>query len=193
MLCYGGSFNPIHAGHLICARAAAEAAGFDRVVLFPSPQPPHKKEDTTLAAAEHRLAMCRLAVQNEPLFEVSDFEFQQPGPSYTIETARRLKANGWSSVDWLIGGDMFKTLPNWHLPLELLAEVQFWILARPGWSFDWKAMPPEYAALREKVVIAPLVEISSTDIRRRVAASNSIAYLTPPPVVGYIQEHRLYR
>src|SRR4051812_17449598 len=97
-LCFGGSFNPIHLGHLLCARAVAEKAGFARVVLFPSSLPPHKLGATELAGAEHRLEMCRRAVAGDPLFEVNDLEVRREGPSYTIETARELHRQGWHHV-----------------------------------------------------------------------------------------------
>src|SRR5678815_1912728 len=99
-LCFGGSFNPIHHAHLICARAVAEARRFDRVVLVPSALPPHKLRADQLAPPEHRLAMCRLAAEGDRLFEVSDLELTRTGPSYTIDTARELKRQGWDAVAW---------------------------------------------------------------------------------------------
>lgn len=193
-LCLGGSFNPIHHGHLICARAVAEAAGFDRVVLIPSAQPPHKPGAVDLAAAEHRLAMCRLAADLEgDLFEVNELELHRSGRSYTIDTVRQLKSSGWDEVHWLIGADMLQILPSWHQPEALLREVQFVIMARPGWSLDWTTLPQPYRSLEKKVYSAPLIDLSATDLRRRVAAGRSIRFLTPDPVVQYIYDHGLYR
>jgi nicotinate-nucleotide adenylyltransferase len=192
-LCFGGTFNPIHYGHLIGARCAAESAGFDRVMLIPCMQPPHKQGDTKIAAPEHRLAMCRLAIEADPLFEVSEIELQRSGPSYTIDTARELKSMGWSSVHWLVGADMAKNLPLWHKPVELLAEVQFLLIARPGWTFDWSTMPAEYRHLEQHIVRTPLIEISSTSIRDREKAGKPISYLTPPGVADYIRRNNLYR
>ncbi len=192
-LCFGGSFNPIHHAHLICARAVAEAKGFERVVLIPANQPPHKPDAVNMAPAEDRLAMCRLAVEGSSLFEVDDLELGRDRRSYTIDTARVLKAGGWPEVHWLIGADMAHTLPLWHEPEALLREVKFVIMARPGSSFDWEALPPLYRGLRERVVVAPLIDISATDIRSRVAADKSIDYLTAPAVVEYIQWKKLYR
>ena len=137
--------------------------------------------------------MCRLAVVGEPLFDVDDLELTRHGPSYTIETARVLKARGWGDVHWLIGADMVRLLPKWHQPEALLREVHFVVLARPGWSFDWETMPPPYRVLAGNVVEAPLYDLSATQIRRRVAAGNSIAYLTPPSVCNYIRDRGLYR
>lgn len=192
-VCFGGSFNPIHHGHLLCARAAAEAAGFDQVVLIPSRQPPHKQEDTDIADATDRLTMCRLAVQDDPLFAVDDIELSRPGPSYTIDTVRSLRERGSQDIAWLIGADMARNLPQWHDTASLLSEVHFLLMARPGWSFDWLTMPNEFRHLQNQVVSAPLIEISSTDIRRRVAAELPINYMTPTAVVDYISTHRLYR
>ena len=196
-LCFGGSFNPIHHGHLILARAVAEARGFDRVILIPSAQPPHKPDSAEIASAEHRLAMCRLAVEasadSTDLFEVSDIELSRRGPSYTIDTARILTQQGLGPVYWLIGGDTLPQLPTWHEPQALLREVHFITIDRPDSPIVWEALAPEYQSLRSGVVEAPLIEISATDIRRRVAAGKSIDYLTPQPVISYIRNHGLYR
>jgi nicotinate-nucleotide adenylyltransferase len=193
-LCFGGSFNPIHHGHLICARFLAETARFDRVVLIPCAQPPHKPEAFDLADPAHRLAMCRLAVAAEPaLFEVEDIELRRAGPSFTIDTVRQLKQRGWADLSWLIGADMLAGLATWHRCQELIAEVNFVVIPRPPWQFDWPALPAEYRHLQRNVLPAPLVDISATDIRRRLAAGLSIAYLTPPAVIEYIQTHGLYR
>jgi nicotinate-nucleotide adenylyltransferase len=192
-LCFGGSFNPIHNGHLICARAAAEAAGFDRVLLIPNRQAPHKQGHSDVADADDRLAMCRSAIAGDTLFEVDDIELNRLGPSYTIDTARELQRRGWPEVAWLIGADMARFLPHWHESTTLLAEVQFVLMARPGWSFDWLTMPAEYRHLERHVVQTPLIEISSTDIRERVSQGKDIAYLTPPAVADYIRQRELYR
>ena len=199
-LCFGGSFNPIHHGHLITARAAAEACGYDRVVLIPSAVPPHKTDAKTLAAPPHRLEMCRLAVENDPFFEVDDLELTRPGPSYTLDTAREFRRRGWDRVDWLIGADMVPGLPKWHRPLELLKEVTFVVMRRPGYEVDWTALSRAREELPGQKIDPPLavmdvpqVDISATMLRNRVAAGRSIRYLTPAPVVEYIAGHNLYR
>lgn len=191
-LCFGGSFNPIHHGHLLCARAVAETAGFDRVVLIPSGQPPHKQGHTDIAGAADRLAMCRLASATDGLFEIDDIELSRPEPSYTIETVRLLRARGWTAVHWLIGADMAIFLPHWHQAASLLSEVHFVLMARPGWSFDFSTMPPVYHPLQHQVVPVPLIDISSSEIRQRLAAGKSISYMTPAPVVDYIRTRGLY-
>lgn len=190
-LFFGGSYNPIHAGHLICARAVAEAAGFERVVLIPSAQPPHKPAGA-LAPAQDRLEMCRLAVAGSPLFEVSDVELTREGPSYTLVTVRHLKQQGHQTVHWLIGADMLEDLPGWYEARALVEEAEFVVMARPGWRLEGSALPPPLDRLRTMFVRAPLIEISASEIRRRVAEGLSIDYLTPPAVVGYIRDRCLY-
>lgn len=146
----------------------------------------------------HRLQMCRLAIQTtDPhrgvQFDVSDIEIQREGaPSYTIDTVRQLKQQGWPSVSWLIGADMLNYLPKWHQSAALLEEANFAIMARPGVPIDWNALPPEFSKLQKNVVPAPLLEISSTEIRCRVRQGQAIDYLTPAGVVDYIYSQRLY-
>jgi nicotinate-nucleotide adenylyltransferase len=193
-LYFGGSFNPIHVGHLICARAVAEAAGFDKVVLVPCSQPPHKAVGETLAGAEDRVEMCTLAAaQQASLFEVDQLEIKRPPPSYTIDTIRELKKRGVKEVHWLIGADMLMYLPKWHDPHALLEEVKFVVMARPGAHIDWSLLPEEYHKLKAAVVKAPLMEISSTDIRRRLKAGASIEFMVPSDVREYLKRRRLYR
>lgn len=191
-LCFGGSFNPLHIGHLTVARAVAEAKGFDKVVLIPSARPPHKPEAAELAEPCHRLAMCQLVSSCDPFFETQDLEVNRSGPSYTIDTIRQLKQRGWTQVAWMIGADMVQILPSWHQPLDLLREAELMIAARPGNLIDWQALPPEFHSLKGNVVPAPLLEISASDIRQRVQEGKSIRYLVPPEVERYILEHRLY-
>src|SRR2546423_7761959 len=191
-LWFGGSFNPIHHAHLICARAVAEARGFEKVVLVPTYQPPHKLLGPQIASPEDRLAMCRLAVQSSKRFEVDDLELRRGGPSFTIDTVRELKRGGEKEVNWLIGADMVQILPQWHEPEALLTETRFILMARPGWTMDWDRLPPPYRSLREQVVTTPLIDISATDVRSRVAAGRPIDYLLPEAVVRYIEQRKLY-
>lgn len=192
-LFFGGSFNPIHHGHMIGARAVAETRGYGRVMLIPTGQPPHKPVYEDLAPAADRLEMCRMATFRSTLFEVDSSELDRNGPSYTIDTIRALFASGQGKVDWLIGADMLLYLPKWHKAMELIQEVNFIVMARPGWSVDWQALPEPYRVLRGNVVEAPMIDIRATDIRQRVAAGRGIEYLTPPSVCDYIRAHGLYR
>jgi nicotinate-nucleotide adenylyltransferase len=191
-LVFGGSFNPIHHGHLLCSRAVAEKAGFDRITLIPSAQPPHKSAASVAASAD-RMAMCQLAVAGDPLFEVDDIEIHRQGSSYSIDTAAELTARGNGPVHWLIGADMLMYLPKWYRAIELLKEINFVVIARPGWTLDWQTLPSEFRQLRENVIEAPLIEISASDIRARVAAGLAVRYMIPDAVCEYIEKRRLYQ
>lgn len=200
-LCLGGSFNPIHHGHLICARAVAESRGFERIMLIPSGQPPHKPDTAELADGRHRFRMCQLAANmanssfhgpSHVIVEVSDLELTRTGPSYTLDTVRALRQNGWQHVFWLIGGDMLNYLPKWHKYEELIKETEFVVVARPFVEIHWASLPGELALYQDKLVPAPLVEISSTQIRHRIRNGLGIEYLTPQPVVDYISQQKLY-
>jgi len=192
-LCLGGSFNPLHIGHLATARAVAEAGGFEKVVLIPSARPPHKPEAAELAEPCHRLAMCQLVSRCDPFFEVEDIELTRDGPSYTIDTVQTLKQRGWREIAWLIGADMVPFLPTWHRADQLLREVKFLIAQRPGHAIDWAAMPPAFQSLQANVVRAPLLDISASEIRQRVRERKLIRYFVPDEIDRYISEHGLYR
>jgi len=192
LLCFGGSFDPIHHGHLICARAVAESRDFGGVLLIPNARPPHK-DSREMAPADDRLAMCRVAVASDPFFHVSDIEILGEGPGYTLHTARELARRGWPKVSWLIGGDALSQLPTWHQAAVLIDEVNILIMGRPGWEFNWENLPPVFQKLRENVIAGPRIDISSTDIRRRTRAGLPIQYLSPEPVVDYIVQQGLYR
>jgi len=192
-LCFGGSFNPIHVGHLILARTAAEAGGFSKVILIPSAQPPHKQAAADLAAAADRLEMARLVAAHDSLFEVSDIESRRDGPSFTLDTVRQIKAAGTEKVAWLIGEDQLRLLPEWHRATELLREVQFIVVRRPGDPVDWSALPAEFQSLKGHVVTAPLLEVSGQAIRQRVREGLSIRYMVTSEVERYILERGLYR
>lgn len=200
ILCFGGSFNPIHRGHIECAQFVARQEGFERVLLIPNAQPPHKAEVADIAPAEHRLAMCRLAADEanrstrpQVEFVADDIEMRRGGASYTLETARALKSRGVDPVHWLIGADMLMYLPKWHQPRQLLREVKFVIMQRPGHAIAWDLLPPEFQHLRAQVVAAPMIDISATEIRKRVANGELINELVCEPVAKYIAEHGLYR
>jgi len=192
-ICFGGSFNPIHVGHLMVARAVAEAKGFDRIVLVPSAQPPHKPDSADLAGSRDRLRMCQIVTASDPLFEVSDVEILRNGPSYTIDTVAHLKQQGWGQVFWLIGADMLQLLPKWHRPTDLMREVTFIIAQRPGYPIDWNSIPAEFQTLRQNVVPAPLIEISASQIRQRIKTGHSIRYMVSAEVERYIFDQNLYQ
>jgi nicotinate-nucleotide adenylyltransferase len=192
-LCLGGSFNPIHHGHLLCGLAAAEKLGFQKLVLIPSAQPPLKASAADMASAADRIAMCKLAAAGSAAIEVDCLESERSAPSFTIDTARELKRRGWETVSWLIGSDNLSGLPLWHDLPGLLREVDFVVMTRPGWSPDWAALPPALRQLEGRTVTVPQIDISSTNIRRRIAAGLPIDFMTPPAVCQYIRQQGLYR
>ena len=186
-LCLGGSFNPPHAGHLITARAAAEAGGFDRVRLIVAGRSPHKVADRDVAPAGVRVAMTRAAVDGDPLFLVDDRELRRDGPSFTADTAEALqRERGEGPIHWLIGVDLLSGLPTWHRAAELTADpptlVQFVVMARGGHRVDAATLPASVQHLAAAIVEVPRVEISSSDIRRRLREGRPIRYLVPPTV-----------
>jgi nicotinate-nucleotide adenylyltransferase len=191
-LVLGGGFNPIHNGHLGCASAVAHTMGFTRVLLIPCGDPPLPKS-TPLVPAADRLEMCRLAAHASPLFEVDALEINRPGPSFTIDTARQLRQRGWKTIHWLIGADTLPQLPSWHQADILLQEVHFVIVQRPGCKLEWGKLPEPFRKLQANAVTGPLIPISSSDIRRRVAVGESIHDLVPAEVERYILERKLYR
>lgn len=196
---YGGSFNPIHFGHLITSRAVAEQLRLDKIVLIPSAVPPHKHA-RDLAPTEHRLAMTRLAVQGDPLFEVSDIELHRPGPSYTIDTVQQFRGRLGPDVElsWLIGADTLPELVTWHRVAELVTRVRIITMARPGHAHPnldpliEKIGNPAVEALLSDCLITPNIEISATDIRRRTSRKLSINYLTHCETIRYIESHGLF-
>lgn len=196
---FGGTFDPVHHGHLIVARAVAEARGFERVTLIPANCPPHKAP--ARASAADRLAMLRLAVQGDGLFEVSDLELGRAGPSYTLDTLQAVRGKmGKANLHWLIGMDSLADLPHWHRVEEVLGLARIVIAGRPGPEGEsvleglaGKLAVSHLARLRAGVVPTPLIDISSTDIRRRVCEGKSVGYLVPEAVARYIAERGLYQ
>lgn len=197
---YGGSFDPIHNGHLIVARAIAERLGLERVIFLPSATPPHKPEEELLDPA-HRAEMVKLAIQDEPSFEFSDFDLTRSGPSYTIDTVmhfRRLLGRD-ADLHWIIGADSLPEIITWYRASALVDACHVITAARGGWEqIDWnefrKALSEsQIAGLEAGVLDTPVVEIASTDIRRRIREGRSIRYLVPETVRSYIAEHGLYR
>jgi len=205
---FGGTFNPIHHGHLIVARAAAEHFGFRRITLVPAALSPHKTSEAPGAdgvepTAGDRLAMVRLAVAGDGLFAVSEVDLERPPPSYTCDTLRDVRAaHGLDApLYWIIGADMLADLPTWRRAEDVVSLANIITVSRPGFAGRTEAILADLRAqlpgdlvdkLAGGVVSTPLVDISSTDIRRRVAAGRPIGHLTPESVVGYIDKRGLY-
>jgi len=195
----GGTFNPVHLGHLLLAEAAAEAYELSRVLLIPCAAPPHKSVPD-LAASEHRLAMLKAAVESSLLLEVSDAEIARGGVSYAVDTVRELKREN-PGVEWffILGSDMLAELHQWRDVYRLLDMCRFVTFGRPGLepdslkAEDLRLRPPWPERLLRDARPGRRVDISSREIRYRVAEGMSIRYLVPPEVEMYIAEHGLYR
>lgn len=198
-LLFGGSFDPIHHGHLIVARTVAERLDIERVVLIPAKSPPHKNA-AELVSAEHRIEMCRRAVRDDPLFEVSDWETHQTGPNYTLHTVRafrqRLPAGAW--LGWLIGMDSLIELPTWHEVGQLAAACTLVTAARPGFTRPDLSQhaqlidPSDLERIVAHILETPEIEISASDIRARRRRGASVRYLVPDPVDAYLRANGLY-
>lgn len=181
----GGSFNPIHIGHLVIAERAIETLRLDRLILVPSADTP-LKDPATLAPARDRLAMARLAARGMPRVEVSDIEVRRGGTSYTIDTVRALAPKGTTFL--IIGGDSLATLTRWRDIRELAKLVIFGVAARPGVRL---ARVPAW--IRTIPVRSPLIDVSATDLRERLRAGRSVRFFVPDAVERYIRRRRLYR
>jgi len=182
----GGSFNPIHHGHLITATRAAEAVKLDRVLFIPAAVSP-LKNGGGLAPAKDRWAMLRLALRGNPLFEAADLELRRGGVSYTIDTLRELRRRRpKDQLHWILGSDAARLLPRWKSIDDVRRLAGFVIVTRPGDSVPRK-MPKDH------IVQAPLLEISSSEIRERLLKGRSVRYLLPDPVERYIRRKGLYR
>jgi len=187
---FGGSFNPPHVGHLAVAEAARDEAALDRVLWMPAATPPHKRDDD-LPAAEHRLAMTRLATAGHDAFAVSDLELRRAGVSYTVDTLRALRADHpGAAFLLLLGGDSLRQFHTWREPDAILDLAQPLVYPRPG--SDLAAVDP---SLRRRAILLdrPLLDLSSTDVRGLLRAGRSARYLVPDAVLAYADEHRLYR
>lgn len=190
----GGTFDPIHHGHLFIAEDARARLGLDCVLIIPNGVPPHKKP-YSVSPADHRLRMVELAVGRSSTLIADDSEVRYAGPSYTVETLRALRRREPGSDFWFITGmDAVAEIASWREPDEVLRLCHMVAVSRPGHSAaDFERAVP--ASLRDRIELLPTPEIgiSSTDIRARVAAGLPIRYLTPDAVVEYIHHHSLYR
>ncbi len=205
ILLFGGTFDPIHVGHLTMAQEAIERLVFNKVIFIPSATPLHKKD---VLSFTHRLKMTQEAVKDIDCFNVSDIEGQRAGPSYTIDTVRDFREKLEEDVDvyWLIGTDIIPELKTWHKIKELVKECKFVIAERSPYKFyseNTKNLFNFLATETKKFLnyditnhfiplVNPVVEISSTDIRNKLFNNNSIKFLVPEKVEQYIDDNQLY-
>lgn len=197
VLLFGGSFNPIHHGHLIVCRDVAERLNVRAAVLIPTNNPPHKQR-ADLAPIADRLEMCRLATYDDPLLSVSDYEARQSGPNFTLLTVQAFQREHSDPLYWLIGTDSLGELHTWYRVGELADACTLVTAARAGYVEATEHLPRVLRAeqmerIRRHILPSPRIDISATEIRRRVAAGQSVRWLTPRAVEAYIRERGLYQ
>ncbi len=193
----GGTFDPPHVGHLWLATLAADELGLERVLFMPAAQPPHKRGQP-MTAADDRLEMTRRAIEHDPLFELCTVEMERPGPSYTVDSLVELQARYGpdATLVLVMAADSLVQIDTWREPDRILALAEWAVGPRPGTRM------PESAALAERFGVAaprvhpldgPGLDVSASEIRRRVASGRAIRYLVPPAVEELIEDRRLYR
>ncbi len=191
----GGTFNPPHVAHLLCASEARWQLGLDRVLLVPAAVPPHKALDDD-PGIEQRLEMCRLAVRGqEEWLEVSDIEARREGPSYTVDTLREIHASQpGDELTFIVGGDMAWSLPAWREPEAILELARVAVAERAGARRE--EVRERLASLRGAANVSyievPRMDVSSAALRQRLRSRQAITYLVPDAVSDYIEERRLY-
>jgi len=193
----GGTFDPIHFGHLLAAEEVRESLHLTRVLFAPASSPPHKQQTPILPVA-HRLAMVELAIADNPAFALSRIDVDRPGPHYSVDLMRLVRAEYGTAPDttWLIvGADSLLHLATWHAPDRLIRECRLAAVARPNYPVDMAALEATLPGLTARVDWAEMPElgIASSDLQQRVRAGRSIRYQVPAAVARYVAEHGLYR
>ncbi len=182
---FGGTFDPVHNGHLIIARSVCETLGLNSVIFIPSARPPHKNSDI-MFSAEERFRMLCLAVKKISCFTVSDIEMTRKGLSYTIDTILEIKKTLQADTDlaFIVGRDNLSEIETWKDPQAILDQCKIVVADRP---FTTKNDNPEWLMKKVEFVKVPLIDISSSDIRRRIREKKSIRYLVPDSVADIIE------
>ena len=193
----GGTFDPIHIGHLLLAETAREALGLARVLFVPVGVSPLKQHLQT-TPSHHRQAMVELAIADNPNFALSVVDLQRPGPHYSVDTVRLIR--GQNNLDangcfFIIGGDSLESLPRWHRANELVSLCQLAVSHRPGYQPDLSTLEQQLPSLANRLVWVemPALDLEASTIRARVAVGQSIRYQVPDSVRAYIEQHQLYR
>ena len=191
----GGTFDPIHIGHLILAEEAWHQLGLDKVLLAPAADPPHKR-DQGKSPAEHRVRMVELAIADNPHLALSRVDVDRPGPHYTLDMVQLLLKQHCPGVElyFLMGLDSLIDLPTWHKPLDLMQQCHLVAFSRPDADFDWTTLEAALPGIRSRVVLLPmpLLQISGSDLRTRVQQGRPLRYQVLPQVEQYIHEQQLY-
>ena len=191
----GGTFNPPHIGHLVCAQEAHDQLDLDVVTLMPVHTPPHKDAGDD-PGVEHRLELCRLLVAHDERLAVSRLEADRPGPSFTVDTLKELhEASPGDDLIFIVGGDMARSLPSWREPERILELATLAVAEREGVGRTdiAETLAPLHGADRVVFFDMPRIDVSSTRIRERVAAGRPVRYLVPDAVERYIAAQGLYR
>jgi len=192
---FGGTFDPIHLGHLIVAEQAREQASLDEVWFVPAARPPHKL-DQSISPFDRRAEMISLAITGQPQFRLERIEKDRPGPSFTVDTLSELQtAHPEHTFALIVGADCLPDLKNWREPQRILELAELVVSARPGWPMMEREELLKSVALttlRMSRVDVPQVEIASREIRQRTAEGRTIRYLTTRAVEEYIRERKLY-
>jgi len=197
---FGGTFDPIHLGHTTVAAEAAEHIGAERIVFIPAKRSPLKSFFPEASDAD-RFGMISLAIAHNRKFELSDYELKKPGQNYTLDTVRQFKANFCSQavIHWLIGADSVDDLPHWYKIIELLDECNLSTMYRAGFaSPDFSKFKDIWSServekLQQNVIRTSLIDINSTEIRRRLAAGLDVSNMLHPAVADYIYKNNLYK
>lgn len=192
----GGTFDPIHHGHLVAAGEALHQLQLDLVLFVPAGEPPHKPT-RPISPAHHRLRMIELAIAGKPCFALSRVDLDRPGPSYTVEMLDLLRIE-WgpdATIFFIEGTDSLNDMPTWFQPQRLIELCELAVVARGGLKVDISPLEEQLPGLGDRLhwVEMPRLEISSSDLRARVRSGRPISYLVPPSVESYILEHGLYR
>jgi nicotinate-nucleotide adenylyltransferase len=193
---FGGTFDPPHIGHLILAGEATRFLNLNRLLWLLTPDPPHKNNQP-LTALNHRLAMLELCIADDPDFEISRLDIDRPGPHYAVDTVRILAEQTPSAeIVYIMGGDSLRDLPTWHKPQEFVQACHIiGVMRRPGDFINLDKLEMIFTGLSEKVAFmdAPLLDISSHQIRQRIHEERPFRYYVTPPVYKYVQTYFLYR
>jgi len=197
---FGGTFDPVHLGHVAVADVAAEHIGAEKIIFIPAKRSP-LKDSFPQASDDDRLAMIALAIADNEKFQMSDYEVKKPEPSYTLETVRQFQAEYGPKalIYWLVGADTIDELSRWFGIVEMIDACILSVMFRAGCE------PPNFAKftdiwgadrvekLQRNIIRTPLIDISSTEIRNRLAAGRDVANMLHPAVADYIRKHRLYQ
>ena len=193
---FGGTFDPVHLGHLVAAEEASELLALDEMLFVPAGQPWFKAGEP-VTDATHRLNMVRLAVESNPRFRACGVEVARPGPSYTVDTLEHLheKARPGTEIFLVLGLDALAEMHRWRCPARVFELSTVVGVARPGAEFDPAALSDIFPSAAERVIMldVPLVDVGATELRRRASAGRSLRYLVPDGVEQYVREHGLYR